>query len=105
MDCDCCGRPGMTATEGQDELETQFAQWRQFVQRRRELRSADADELEDHLRGSVDELIAVGLHADEAFLVAVKRMGSLDELSREFAREHSERLWKQLVLTGEAGSQ
>jgi hypothetical protein len=27
-------------------------------------------------------------------------MGSLDELSREFAREHSERLWKQLVLTG-----
>jgi hypothetical protein len=31
-------------------------------------------------------------------------MGSLDELSREFAREHSERLWKQLVLTGETGS-
>ena len=28
-------------------------------------------------------------------------MGSLDELSREFAREHSERLWKQLVLPGE----
>jgi hypothetical protein len=28
-------------------------------------------------------------------------MGSLDELSREFAREHSERLWKQLVLSGE----
>ncbi len=31
-------------------------------------------------------------------------MGSLDDLSREFAREHSERLWKQLVLTGETGS-
>jgi hypothetical protein len=25
-------------------------------------------------------------------------MGSLDELSREFAREHSDRLWKQLVI-------
>ena len=25
-------------------------------------------------------------------------MGSLDALSREFAREHSERLWKQLVI-------
>ncbi|MGB4175994.1 MAG: hypothetical protein WBK61_08920, partial [Bacillota bacterium] len=35
---------------------------------------------------------------DEAFLVAVKRMGKLDALSREFAREHSERLWKQLVV-------
>jgi hypothetical protein len=93
----------MTARENQDELQAQFAQWRQYVQRRRELRSSDADELEDHLRGSVDELLAAGLSADEAFLIAVKRMGSLDELSREFAREHSERLWKQLVLTGEAG--
>lgn len=94
----------MTARQGQEELEAQFAQWRQYVQRRRELQPPDADELEDHLRGSVDELVAAGLSADEAFLVAVKRMGSLDELSREFAREHSERLWKQLVLTGETGS-
>ena len=94
----------MTTREGHEELEAQFAQWRQYVQRRRELQPSDADELEDHLRNSVDGLIAAGLSADEAFLVAVKRMGSLDELSREFAREHSERLWKQLVLTGEAGS-
>ncbi|WP_436496465.1 permease prefix domain 1-containing protein [Actinokineospora sp. HUAS TT18] len=89
-------------TDSQDELEGQFTQWRQYVQRRKELRPADVEELEDHLRGSVDELVTAGLHADEAFLVAVKRMGSLDELSREFAREHSERLWKQLVLTGES---
>jgi len=94
----------MTAADGQ-ELEAQFAQWRQYVLRRKELQPVDADELEDHLRGSVDELVAVGLSPDEAFLVAVKRMGSLDELSREFAREHSERLWKQLVLTADAGSE
>ncbi|MDT7555704.1 MAG: hypothetical protein QOI68_174 [Pseudonocardiales bacterium] len=94
----------MTAVGGQDELEAQFAQWRDYVQRRRELRQPDVDELEDHLRGSVDELVGSGLRADEAFLVAVKRMGSLDELSREFAREHSERLWKQLVLTGDTDS-
>jgi hypothetical protein len=94
----------MTALDGREELEAQFAQWRHYVQRRRELQPSDAEELEDHLRGSVDELIAVGLRADEAFLVAVKRMGSLEELSREFAREHSERLWKQLVLTGQTDS-
>jgi hypothetical protein len=91
----------VTTPETQGDLEAQFAQWRQYVGRRRELRQSDVDELEDHLRGSVAELTAVGLHPDEAFLVAVKRMGSLDELSREFAREHSERLWKQLVLTPE----
>lgn len=94
----------MTALDGPEELEAQFAQWRHYLQRRRELQPSDADELEDHLRGCVDELVAVGLRADEAFLVAVKRMGSLDDLSREFAREHSERLWKQLVLTGQTDS-
>ncbi|WP_314171400.1 permease prefix domain 1-containing protein [Streptomyces winkii] len=94
----------MTLPDEQDGLEAQFAQWRQYVERRPELRTSDAEELEDHLRGSVEELTAIGLRADEAFLVAVKRMGGLDELSREFAREHSERLWKQLVLTGETGS-
>jgi hypothetical protein len=94
----------MTTVDGQGDLEAQFAQWRHYVLRHRELQHSDADELEDHLRGSVDELINSGLHADEAFLVAVKRMGRLDELSREFAREHSERLWKQLVLTGETDS-
>lgn len=91
----------MTELEPQEELEAQFTQWRHYVQRRRELRRCDAEELEDHLRGCVDELVALGLRPDEAFLVAVKRMGSLEELSREFAREHSERLWKQLVLTGQ----
>ncbi len=94
----------MTAPDSPSELETQFAQWRSFVQGRRELQPSDAEELEDHLRGSVDELISVGLRPDEAFLVAVKRMGSLDDLSREFAQEHSERLWKQLVLTGQQDS-
>ena len=50
-------------------------------------------------------LTEAGLAADEAFLVAVKRMGSLDALSREFAREHSERLWKQLVIAPDAGDE
>ncbi|WP_329110694.1 permease prefix domain 1-containing protein [Micromonospora sp. NBC_01699] len=90
----------MTA-DSTNELEGQLAEWRAYTHRRRELHHTDADELEDHLRSRITELTEAGLHADEAFLIAVKRMGSLDELSREFAREHSERLWKQLVLPGE----
>ncbi|MEU5790572.1 permease prefix domain 1-containing protein [Micromonospora purpureochromogenes] len=84
-----------------NDLEGQIAEWRAYTQRRRELHHTDAEELEDHLRSRITELTEAGLHTDEAFLIAVKRMGSLDELSREFAREHSERLWKQLVLPGE----
>ncbi|GGK01078.1 hypothetical protein GCM10010123_33880 [Pilimelia anulata] len=78
--------------------EARIAQWRAYVERRRELHDPDADELEDHLRSRIAELTEAGLAADEAFLIAVKRMGDLDALAREFAREHSERLWKQLVL-------
>ena len=87
--------------DSDNDLEGQIVEWRAYVHRRRELRHTDAEELEDHLRSRIIELTEAGLRPDEAFLIAVKRMGSLDELSREFAREHSERLWKQLVLPGE----
>lgn len=79
-------------------LEEQIGQWRNYLRRRQAIHSVDVAELEDHLREQVRGLIETGLGADEAFLVAVKRMGALDDLSREFAREHSERLWKQLVV-------
>lgn len=79
-------------------LEHQIDQWRTWLLRRRAITPDDAAELEDNLRGRVADLRAGGLDDDEAFLVAVRRMGNLDDVSREFAREHSERLWKQLVL-------
>ena len=79
-------------------LEEQIELWRSYLRRRQAIHSVDVAELEDHLREQVAVLIDAGLATDEAFLVAVKRMGALDALSREFAREHSERLWKQLVV-------
>jgi hypothetical protein len=92
---------GTVIVESNNDLEGQIAEWRAYMRRRRELLNTDTEELEDHLRSRITDLTKAGLQADEAFLIAVKRMGSLDELSREFAREHSERLWKQLVLPGE----
>ncbi|MFC9871102.1 permease prefix domain 1-containing protein [Nocardia salmonicida] len=83
------------------ELQAHIDQWRGYVQRHRAISVADVDEMEDHLREQISTLQAGGLSGDEAFLVAVKRMGSMDAISREFAREHSERLWKQLVLVPE----
>lgn len=88
------------AVKDDESLESQIAQWRAYADRRSALRPADGDELEDHLRDRIAELMAAGLSEDEAFLVAVKRMGALDALTHEFAREHSDRLWKQLVLDG-----
>src|SRR5215203_1329822 len=85
-----------------DSLEEQIEQWRSYLRRRQAIRPVDVEELEDHLRGEVTALRGAGLSENEAFLVAVKRMGSLDTISNEFAREHSERLWKQLVMSSVA---
>lgn len=85
-------------------LEEQIDRWRSYLLHRRTIDSMDAAELEDHLREQVGSLVKAGLATDEAFLVAVKRMGDLDAVAREFAREHSDRLWKQLVFVPPAAS-
>ena len=86
-------------------IEEQIAQWRAYLRRRQAVHGPDVEELEGHLRDQLAALTDAGLTADEAFLVAVKRMGSLDALSREFARAHSERLWKQLVIAPDAADE
>ena len=88
----------MSAPGDAVSLDEQIDQWRSYLRRRQAIHSVDVSELEDHLREQVAVLVDAGLATDEAFLVTVKRMGNLDALSREFAREHSDRLWKQLVV-------
>ncbi len=88
----------MSVAPDYSSLEAQIGQWRAYLRRRRAINGPDVEELETHLRDQVAGLTQAGLADDEAFLIAVKRMGSLDAISREFAREHSERLWKQLVI-------
>jgi hypothetical protein len=83
-------------------LETQITQWRAAVTRNRAVDASDVDELEGHLREQIADLESTGLSDEEAFLVAVKRLGAVDLVTAEFAREHGDRLWKQLVLVGEA---
>jgi hypothetical protein len=80
-------------------LNERIEEWRTYLHGRQAIHSVDVAELEDHLREEIDTLCEAGLSDDEAFLVAVKRIGNLDALSREFAREHADRLWKQLVVS------
>jgi hypothetical protein len=80
-----------------ERLESEIAEWRSFVEKG-SIDDQDLEELETHLRDQITDLTSAGLADDEAFLIAVKRMGTVDELSREFAAENSRRLWRQLVL-------
>jgi hypothetical protein len=92
-------------TVADQTLEDQIGQWRAYLRRRQAVHGRDVEELEGHLRDQLTALTEAGLAGDEAFLVAVKRMGNLDALSREFARAHSERLWKQLVMAPDAAEE
>ena len=94
-------QPGEAA---RTSLEAGIAEWRAYLRRRQAIHPVDVDELEDHLRSQATALREAGLAEDEAFLIAVKRIGDQDALSREFAREHSERLWKQLVVAPGEGA-
>ena len=85
-------------------LEDRIGEWRTYFRRRQAVHAADVEELEDHLRSQVEALKEAGLDQDEAFLVAIKRLGDLDSLSREFANEYSERLWKQLMVPPATGA-
>ncbi len=79
------------------EIDARVAEWRRALSRSATVTDADADELEGHLRDQIEDLSRRGLDEEEAFLVAVRRLGATDAITAEFAREHGDRLWKQLV--------
>ncbi len=81
-----------------EQLDNRIGDWRAAILRGRAVDEADADELEGHLREQIADLEKSGLSGDEAFLIAVGRLGKVDAVTAEFAREHSDRLWKQLAM-------
>jgi hypothetical protein len=80
------------------DVDARVAEWRAALTKSRAIDVADADELETHLRDQIDDLSTAGLADDEAFLIAVKRLGEVNAVTAEFAREHGDRLWRQLVI-------
>lgn len=87
--------PPPPAAEG---LDAPLGEWRDMMTRRPGITTEDVDELEDHLLSEVHDLRRVGLSPEEAF-IAVRRLGSPSDAAREYGAVHTDRLWRQLVLT------
>ena len=84
-----------------DSIEGRIDEWRARVGA-----GIPASELEEHerrLREEVSSLERAGLDTDEAFLIAVRRIGRLDPESGRFAPADAGGLWKQLVVRPAAG--
>jgi hypothetical protein len=84
-------------------LEELIEQWRSCLRCPPAVAAAEVTKLERRLRAEIADLTRAGLANEEAFLVAVKRMGCVDPRSREFARERADRVWQQLI-PAEAGA-
>mgnify|MGYP005815715267 CR=1 FL=1 len=84
----------MTGGGAADALESQIGAWRAHLVRGG-VDAGDVAELETHLRDQMADLRRAGLTDDEAFLIAVRRLGAVDTLSAQFAAENGGLAWKQ----------
>jgi len=71
---------------GPFDLSERIRAWRDRLAGAEALGPREVDELEDHLRESVDSLVGSGLSPEEAFLVATCRLGRPEEIDREFGK-------------------
>ncbi len=78
---------------GSFDLNVAIARWRQGLGASSAFRRDNLDELESHLRDTVQTLTTKGLDEEEAFLIAVRRLGYAEPLEREFAKVNSTQVW------------
>ena len=76
------------------DLESHLKHWRAELLTTENITAAEVDELESHLRDSIDELKdSPSLTADESFWLATRRVGSPESIALEFAKVNGARTW------------
>lgn len=89
--------------DDRDQVQLRIERWRAFVIAHGVAETRVAV-LEDQLRNHAASLGDAGLDADEAFLVALKRVAASDDASRDFARAHAEEFLSESRPAGAATS-
>lgn len=75
------------------DLNRAIQSWREGLAQAPAIRSENLEELEAHLRDAVALLEARGLSPDEAFLVAVRRLGASCALELEYGKVNNQAIW------------
>lgn len=83
------------------ELDSEVRKWKAHIASTGSLSYSDLEELESHLCDSVDSLVAKGLSQEEAFLLAVRRLGDATLINEEYAKVSTEDMWRQLLVPAE----
>ena len=80
------------------DLNSAIQRWKAELARSPEFCKQDLDELECHLDDSVGELQTRGLSAEEAFIIATRRIGPRSVLATEFSRVNNPAIWADRLL-------
>jgi hypothetical protein len=75
------------------DLNRTMQSWRENLAQSPAFRGENLDELESHLRDSVATFETRGLSAEEAFLVATRRIGASSALEPEFGKVNQPTIW------------
>lgn len=75
------------------DLNLNLERWRESLADSPSFQPGNLDELEVHLRDSVNTLEAKGLSTEESFLIATRRLGQPAALEKEFGKVNSETVW------------
>jgi hypothetical protein len=82
------------------DLNCAIQHWRDGLAQSPAIRAENLDELETHLRDSVATLQSRELSAEEAFLIATKRVGRGAVLVKEFGKVNPVNVWVERCLWG-----
>jgi len=73
-----------------EALQSRLDPWKSYVYERGGEDRGRLEQLEGQLRSDASDLMSAGLDADEAFLIALKRVSDYDAASRAFARDYAD---------------
>ena len=85
------------------DLSESTADWLGDLRQSEAFEETDLEELENHLRDEIEQLMEKGLSEKEAFWVATSRAGTREELPREYAKVNSRPVWRHRFLWMAAG--
>jgi hypothetical protein len=92
---DGCPRHTFKIMENQTAFDLNLAirGWREDLASSAAFRSENLNELESHLRDSIDRLRTRELTDEETFLIATRRVGNTQRLEQEFGKVNSAAVW------------
>jgi hypothetical protein len=79
-------------------VEQAVENWKNELRQKQTVMESDIEELESHLRDEMERLKSLGLSEQEAFLIAVRRIGDTTQMAAEFAKVNTAAIWKTRFL-------